>query len=112
VNWLSDSKLVAWIASCWNCDAADARIWLLDVERGTAQSLTDGLERWTFSRPSPDSKRILVGGKRLRLFSADGDLVRDYGAPPEGYIFAGAVWSTDGSAFSYILRPESYPIGP
>jgi hypothetical protein len=112
VTWLNETQLIAGIAACWACESIPSRIWLVDVDRGTAQSLTEGLEDWAFAVPSPDKGRLVVGGKRLRVYGVDGSLMRDLGPAPAGFVYESATWAPDGSAFAFILRPASWPVGP
>jgi hypothetical protein len=110
--WISPTKLITGIAPCWACEASQHTIWLVDVERETAAALTDGFEDGAFASGTPDGTRLLIGGSRLRVVSAEGVLERDFGPAPAGYVYDSAAWSPDGASFAFILRPAGWPIGP
>ncbi len=107
-RWVGNDRLVLSIFGCWACDGGSTRILLVDVKTREVRSLTQGLEAQAFAVPSPDASRVLVAGSRLRLYSAEGVLLHDYGPPPAGFEFRDIRWSPDGSAFAFLLGPRGW----
>ena len=74
--------------------------------------LTQGREFHANAVIAPDGSRILVTGERLRVYNADGVLLREL-VPPEGFDVADAAWSPDSASFTYILGPAGFePVYP
>ncbi len=51
---------------------------------------------------------LAVAGSRLRLYSAGGVLLHDYGPAPDGFEFTDIAWSPDGSAFAFLVGPRGW----
>jgi Tol biopolymer transport system component len=107
-RWGPDSRhFVATRSSCWACDGGTRMLVLVDVLTGKQTALTDGFEVNTGAIFSPDGQRILVTGKRLRVYSVDGALLW-WVQPPDGQDVRDAVWGTSGQRIIYATGPAGY----
>jgi hypothetical protein len=107
-TWLDNNRLVATAGNCRGCDYTKSSQILVDVVTGKATLLTDGVEPSTRILASPDKSRLLVAGKSLRVYGADGKLERDVGPIPEGATVISMVWSPDGGSFAYVVGPAGF----
>lgn len=105
VEWLPSGKLLGLGPNCWACEAQSYQLALVEPATGEVQLLTDGLEVGAASHLSPDGKRLLVTGSKLRVYTIDGVLEREI-VPPGGLPVIAAAWSPDGSSFAYIVGPR------
>lgn len=115
LQWLGDSRhLLIWQEprQLPLFGAQGYAISLLDLQTGQKQPLTNGREIHAGALPSPDGGQVIVLGERLRIYSADGQLLREV-VPPPGFDVPFAAWSPDGASFAYILGPAGFfPVYP
>ena len=109
--WLSSEHLLIWSPACLSCESGANRIKLVTFPDQRVQELTDGLEAGADAAVSPDNERILVSGSSLRLYSREGDLLRQIDVA-SGTRVTGISWSPDGSSFSYIVGPSTINLPP
>jgi hypothetical protein len=113
-EWLSGSRLVASVKAV--CPAFHGpiltEILLIDVASGGSQSLTGGFVDVAYLEEAPGGGRLLTTQTRLRLYSDEGVLLRDYGPPPAGYAYYQRVWSPDGTSLAFLLGPANWIFGP
>jgi len=107
-RWLPDGhRLLLTVPNCWGCETVTFSITSMDVESGNVVPLTNGLEPHAAAYVSPDGSRLMVTGKALRLYTEDGQLLRELAAP-EDFDVAAAAWSPDGSSFVYVVGPAGF----
>jgi DNA-binding CsgD family transcriptional regulator/Tol biopolymer transport system component len=104
LKWLPNRKIIVAGPNCSSCEPTRYRVALVEPSTGRIQALTSGLETAARHYVSPDGKRILVTGTRLRVYTSDGVLEREI-TPPDGLPVIAAAWSPDGSSFTYIIGP-------
>jgi WD40 repeat protein len=106
-RWLVDGRLALKSPICWACDGADFWIKLFDPDSdsGDLLDLTDGFENRGDFAISPDGSRVLVSGNALRLYDAEGRLLRRVDVAA-GLRVTGIAWSSDGSSFAYVVGPR------
>jgi hypothetical protein len=104
VNWTSDSHVLLRSISVSMSEVVWRRVELLNVDTGELQALTDGLEPGGGYALSPNGEHFLVTGQRLRLYTSEGELIREIEAPP-GAEIPEATWAPDGRNFAYIVGP-------
>jgi hypothetical protein len=106
VKWIDDSHLLVTIYNCYACEPGSAAVTLVNVDSGRAVQLTNGLEPNTDAMPSPDGRRVVVTGERLRVYDADGALVSDLGPLSIELRPTSLAWSSDNKSLAYILGPQ------
>jgi WD40-like Beta Propeller Repeat len=104
LEWLESGKLVA-LGPQFATENRSYHVALIDPSGGRVQQLTQGPEFAAAYHLSPDRKRILVTGTRLRVYTMDGVLEREI-VPPDEQPVTAAAWSPDGSSFAYIVSPK------
>jgi hypothetical protein len=102
LRWLDD-RYVTLLQVGSGTEDVSTGVLLLDVATGELRPLTPELEYLSHPVHAPDERRFLVTGRQLRLFAADGALLRVI-EPPPGLEIVEAAWSPDGSQFVYIAR--------
>jgi Tol biopolymer transport system component len=108
--WLPDGhRLLLTTPLCWGCDTVTFSITSMDVESGNVVPLTNGLEPHAAAHVSPDGSRLMVTGEALRLYTEDGQLLRELPVP-EDFDVAAAAWSPDGSSFIYVVGPAGFAL--
>jgi hypothetical protein len=113
-GWWSETLLRATVTG--TCDAyhgpVPREIFLIDTETGVSRSLTGGYEADLYLEQAPGGGWLLKAAMRLQLFSAEGNLMRDFGSPPPGYAYQQYVWSPDGFSLAILLGPANWYFGP
>jgi hypothetical protein len=110
--WLSNTKLIVRAYDCSSCGHPRATLLVVDIESGKTVRLTDEPRAGLNAYGSPDGKKVAATDDAgLRVFDSGGRLVRDYGAPPDGWEYSKIVWSPDSGSFAYVLVPEEFVIG-
>jgi hypothetical protein len=104
VEWVDEAHLLVRSADCDACEPRYFGIKLFSLPDGSMLDLTEGQEDGASYAISPDRRRILVGGAKLRLHDASGALLRVID-PPAGYKVTGLAWSRDGARFVYVVAP-------
>ena len=106
-QWLGDSRhAVLAFAECYQCGPEKTGFVLMDVATGQETPLTNGLEAQAWAIPSPDGRKLLVTGERLRVYDSEGRLLQDM-QPPEGFKVVGAAWAPDSRRYAYVVAPTS-----
>jgi WD40 repeat protein len=108
VQWLSpDALLLTGVACTSGCTGPTLVVVLASVPDGKLTYLTDPAGEATGGLAvSPDGQRVLVGGKALRVYAANGSLLRTIPAPQDLFV-TGLSWSGDGQSFTYIVGPRT-----
>jgi WD40 repeat protein len=104
VEWVDEAHLLVRSADCDACEPRYFGIKLFSLPDGSMLDLTEGQEDGASYAISPDRRRILVGGAKLRLHDASGALLRVID-PPAGYKVTGLAWSRDGARFVFVVAP-------
>ncbi len=104
-SWLNDNRhLTMTGAECFACESPNRSIVLKDIETGAEVPLTDGYEFDANALVSPDGQKVLVTGDSLRIYDANGRLLRQID-PPDGFSVTGAAWAPDSDGFTYVIGP-------
>src|SRR5262249_32328588 len=105
LDWLSDSRHLL-ITDTADGHGINSSVTLVDVDTGAETSLSAGIQQRARPYLSPDGTRILVGGPTLRLYGADGRLLREVAVQEAtGLVATTVAWAPDGSAFVYVAGP-------
>ncbi len=105
-KWLTTSTLLLVGNRCLSgCTSPVLDVALVSMPAGDLRRLNRPDEDTTAVAFAPDGQRILVGGRAIRIFSIDGELLRLIPVP-DGLIVTTAAWSRDGRAFAYIVGPR------
>ena len=108
--WLSADRLLVWSPPCYACEFDGFHLKLMTFPGQQVQYLTEGESRG-HAAVSPDNERILVSSGSLRLYSRDGELLRQIEVPPDTRV-TGISWAPDGSIFTYIVGPSVINLPP
>jgi hypothetical protein len=111
-QWLSADSLLIGGGSCRDCERPSFSLLLATLPDGGLRQLDDGSEQRGFGfAVSRDGQRILLGGQSLRVYSADGALLRSIAAP-EGLLVSSVAFSPDSSSIVYVVGPQVESIFP
>jgi hypothetical protein len=111
IRWLTSTKFAVLVTSSrvGQGSSGPAGILIVDAMSRKTVRLTAERETGTEVFASKRGDRFLLTGPRLRLFSADGALLADYGPAPAGYAYGNASFSPDGQAIAFVLTPAAFP---
>jgi hypothetical protein len=109
-RWLSPETVLLAATTCMSPECSPSpplALILASLPDGRLRFLTnEGGEQLAGYAVSPDGARVLVGGAALRLFAANGDLLRTIAAP-EGTYVTGLSWAQDGLTYAYVVGPRT-----
>ena len=106
-RWLGPSSLLLSGNACpvAGCSRPGPSFLLASIPSGDLQLLSDPSEPGAFGLAvSADGRRIATGGRALRVFAADGSLLRTIPAP-QGMMFTAMSWTAVGARLAYISGP-------
>jgi hypothetical protein len=108
-QWISNEKFVLFVSQgrAGKGGPGSYIALLADAISGSTKQLLPERTTGGTVKASASGDRFVIIEERLLLFDGNGALLRDFGTAPQGYRYASAAFSPDGSQFAYMLAPAA-----